>query len=70
MTGAEVTGSASTVQEWGQVREVHHQQGAQWTQAYLEIGGRQSGNMHQNLWGGLRIHFEEDLKVILMQSKL
>ena len=52
MTGAEVTGSASTVQEWGQVREVHNQQGAQWTQAYLEIGGRQSGNMQAVLGGG------------------
>lgn len=51
MTGAGVTGSASTVQEWGQFREVHNQQGAQWTQAYLEIGGRQSGNMQAGLGG-------------------
>lgn len=35
----------------GRFREVDNQQGAQWTQAYLEVGGRQSGNMQAGLGG-------------------
>ena len=45
-----VTGSASTVQEWGRFREVHNQQGAQWTQAYSQ-GRVQTGNMQAGLGG-------------------